>query len=105
MAWQKGNENDYQKTGVKAPVFLCPQKAKKRVFVDVLNGKVQLEYSYDPVQNFHPTGQDMQWHKLESGLIENDFAFETIGVSAVRLRVMDTGEDGVKLQIYEKSEC
>jgi hypothetical protein len=102
MTWVKTNAKIYEKTGRKVPVFLWPNSHPKRVFLDVKNGKVQLEYSYDPVENYHPTGQDMQWQSLESGLIENDFAFEMNGIHAMRLRVIDSGDAGVALEIFEK---
>lgn len=102
MTWIEHCQKKYQLTGTQAPVFLWPNMNKKRVFVDVENGKVELEYSYDPIENYHPMGNDMQWQKLESGQIENDFAFEMLGISAVRLRVTHAGNEGVGLHIFEK---
>lgn len=77
-------------------------QVEKDFFLDMKNAKAQLEYSYDPIESQHPTGKDMQWQALEVGVLENDFAVEMMAVNAIRLRVMNVGEEGVSLQVFEK---
>lgn len=74
---------------------------RTRVFVDIDEGKVQLEYSYDPSVKCKKIKREMQWQKLESGFIENDFAFEMLGISAVRLRVLNAGKKGARVHVFQ----
>lgn len=101
MIWKKLVDKTYNETGLKAPVFFAPKMNRTRVFVDVDQGKVQLEYSYEPVQAFNKNRNDIQWQKLESGLIENDFAFEMLGINALRLRVIDAGKRGARVHVFQ----
>tara|TARA_R110000868_G_scaffold189695_2_gene433125 strand:- start:170629 stop:170970 length:342 start_codon:yes stop_codon:yes gene_type:complete len=109
MVWVKECEKVYKKAGFKKPVFLCDNMQKKRFFVDVPKGvQVEIQYSYDTPKVKTFRAEKIQWHSYEAGLLESDFAFEMIGITALRLHIL-TGnlpEDftPVKLEIYEKSE-
>lgn len=101
MVWVELADKNYTKTGLKAPVFFNRKMHRTRVFVDIDDGKVQLEYSYDPSEKCKRLKREMQWQTLESGFIENDFAFEMLGISAVRLRVLNAGNQGARVHVFQ----
>ena len=101
MVWVELADKNYANTGLKAPVFFKSKMQRTRVFVDVDEGKIQLEYSYDTPFKCKKLKREMQWQKLESGFIENDFAFEMLGISAVRLRVLNAGKQGARVHVFQ----
>ena len=106
MTWVKTCDKNYRTTGMKKPVFLWDDLNKKRIFIDVPKGaKVELQYSYDEVKLNEENNASVRWHSYEAGYLESDFAFEIIGISAVRLHIQKPEKflknQKVQLAIYQ----
>lgn len=109
MTWVKTCDKTYKKTGFKQPVFLWNDLGKKRVFIDVPKGvKVDIQYCYDKVDLAKENDSNVKWHNYETGTLENDFAFEVIGITALRCNIRDDLEVlkqiSVNLSIYQNNE-
>lgn len=78
-----------KKIGRTKPIFLWEKQGETWVYLDVAHGtRLKLQYTFDDQDFIQKRRQDVEWHDLEVGFIEGDFAFEVAsGVRALRLKV------------------
>jgi hypothetical protein len=109
MTCIKTCEKSYTKTGLKKPVFLWDDIGRKRVFIDVPKGmKAHIQYCYDKLKKGEENDARIKWHNYETGMLTCDFAFEIIGITALRVNVQSAHnaqlKAPVKLDIYQQNE-
>lgn len=105
MHWR--NETwTYRTPGWQQPVFLCPNAGRTRLFVDVCDAAVRLQYTFDPAAFVRHRPADVSWHDYEAGTLMADFAAELYGPpTAMRLRIVrwDHVPGVIRMEIHHAS--